>query len=103
MNKESLEEIFKDVDENKKKIVRTMFDDFIHEAEQLEDLKPKMKEIGTPKNSSEAKRLKFYSKMYSDISQRHDSKIKIFLSTLNKFEGAEENPISAWLRERQND
>lgn len=100
MNREQLEEIFKDVDEPKKKIVQSMFDDFIHEHELIEQLKPQIKKVEQPKNQREADKLKYFMKLYSDVSQRHDSKIKIFLSTLQKFEGAEENPITAWLKER---
>lgn len=100
MTIEELQNIFKDIDSNKKKVVESMFDDFIHEAKQLEEYKNMMVEYKTPKTRAEADKLKFYTKMYGDISQRHDSKIKIFLSALSKFEGAEENPISVWLKER---
>jgi hypothetical protein len=100
MNIEQLNEIFKEVDENKKKIVQSMFDDFIHEHELLEKLKPQIKAVEQPKNQREAEKLKYFTKIYSDTSQRHDSKIKIMLSTLSKFEGDEENPIAAWIREK---
>lgn len=100
MNIETLNNIFKDVDESKKQIVQSMFDDFIHEHEMLEKLKPQIKAVEEPKNQREADKLKYFTKIYSDTSQRHDSKIKIFLSTLNKFDGNEENPIAAWLKER---
>lgn len=102
MNIEQLNEIFKEVDENKKKIVQSMFDDFIHEQDLLEKLKPQIKAVEQPKNQREAEKLKYFTKIYSDTSQRHDSKIKIMLSILNKFEGDEENPIVAWLREKSN-
>ena len=101
MTIEELETIFKDVDESKRQVVRTMFDDFIHEYELLEKLKPQIKQVEIPKNQREADKLKQLVRVYSDTSQRHDSKIKIFLSALGKFEGAEENPIAAWLRERK--
>lgn len=91
MNKEQLENIFKDVDENKKEIVRSMFDDFIHEYELIETLKPQIKALEKPKSPGEANKLKCFLKLYSDVSQRHDSKIKIFLSTLSKFEGEDED------------
>lgn len=100
MNIEKLNEIFKDVDESKKKVVQSMFDDFIHEYELIEKLKPQIKAVEEPKNQREADKLKYFTKIYSDVSQRHDSKIKIFLSTLSKFDGDEENPIAAWIKER---
>lgn len=100
MNIEQLEEIFKDVDDSKKKIIHSMFDDFIHEHEMLEKIKPQIKAVEQPKNQREADRLKYFSKLYSDVSQRHDSKIKIMLSALSKFESDEENPIAVWLREK---
>lgn len=101
MNIEELNKIFKDVDESKKKVVETMFDDFIHEYEMIEKLKPQIKAVEEPKNQREADKLKYFTKLYSDVSQRHDSKIKIFLSALGKYEGAEENPITVWLREKK--
>ena len=101
MTIENLTEIFKDVDDSKKQIVETMFNDFIYEHEQLETLKPKLKEIGMPKNKTEAEKKRYLTKEYVDISQRHDSKIKIFLSVLGKYETPEENPITAWVRERK--
>lgn len=96
---EQLIEIFKNVDEGKRQMVETMFDDFIHESQQLEKIKPKMS--GLPKNEKEATKIKFYTKLYSDISQRHDSKIKIFLSVLGKFEAEEEDEFEKWLKKKQ--
>lgn len=99
MTHEELKEIFKNVDESKKQIIETMFEDFIHEAKQLEEIKPLMTKM--PKNQKEANQIKFYTKMYSDISQRHDSKIKIFLSVLGKYEAEEEDEFIKWLNQNQ--
>lgn len=99
MKREDLKKIFENVDESKKQIIETMFDDFIHEAKQLEEIKPKMSIM--PKNSKEAEKVKFYTKMYSDISQRHDSKIKIFLSVLGKYETETEDEYVQWLNNNQ--
>lgn len=102
MKIEDLNAIFKEVDESKKQVVQSMFNDFIYEHNQLELLKPQLEAIGIPKNEGQAKKKRYLTKEYVDISQRHDSKIKIFLSVLGKYEGAEENPIAAWLREKKN-
>ena len=102
MNKEDLIEIFKDVDESKKKIVISMFDDFIFEHERLENLKKQMSMVENPKNQNEANKLKYFTRLYSDVSQRHEGKIKIFLSTLQKYELEEDNPIAAWIKEKTN-
>lgn len=91
MTKEELNEIFKDVDESKKKVVQTMFDDFIYEINQINLLKPQIESIGIPRSKTEAEKKKYLLKEYGDLSQRHDSKIKIFLSTLGKFEGEDED------------
>ena len=101
VNKEFLNKIFKDVDENKKQVVETMFDDFIHEYELLEKLKPQIKKYQEPKSQREADKLKQLTKIYSDTSQRHDSKVKIFLSALNKFEGAEEDEFETWVKNKK--
>lgn len=100
MKKEDLIEIFKDVDESKRKVVESMFDDFIYEFERLNELKEQMRKVKNPKSRSEAEKLKYFTRLYSDVSQRHDGKIKIFLSALQKYEAGDENPIAAWIRER---
>ena len=100
MKKEDLIEIFKDVDESKKKVVESMFDDFIYEFERLNELKEQMRKVENPKSRSEAEKLKYFTRLYSDVSQRHDGKIKIFLSALQKYEAPEDNPIAAWIKER---
>ena len=53
---------------------------YLYNTHQTEEYKNMMVEYKTPKTRAEADKLKFYTKMYGDISQRHDSKIKIFLS-----------------------
>lgn len=98
MTKEELEKIFKDVEDGKKDIVRSMFDDFIFEHEQIQELKNAMKEIGVPKNRTIADKMKYLSKEYSNLSQRHDSKIKIFLSALGKYDTNEDSPLLEALR-----
>lgn len=99
MKRNELQEFFKNVDESKKQIIETMLDDFIFEAEQLVKIKPKM--VIMPRNKAEAEQVKFYTKMYSDLSQRHDSKIKIFLSVLGKYEAEEEDDFVKWMKENQ--
>lgn len=99
MKREDLQEIFKNVDESKRQIIETMFDDFLHEQEQLKTIKPLMSIM--PSGPKEASKVKFYTKMYADISQRHDSKIKIFLSVLGKYEAEEEDEYVQWLNVNQ--
>ena len=101
MTTEELNEIFKDVDESKKQVVQSMFEDFIYEYNLLQNIKGKMKEVENPTSQREADKLKQLIKMYGDVSQRHDSKIKIFLSALGKYESPEENPLMAWVREKK--
>lgn len=91
MTKEELEEIFSGIDEKKQIILATMFDDFLYEIEQLNILKPQIELIGIPKNQAQAQKKKYLVKEYSDLSQRHDSKIKIMLSQLNKEDTSEAN------------
>lgn len=89
MTKEELKEMFKGIDETKQKVLETMYDDFLFEIEQLEQLKPQLQKIGVPKNKGQAEQKKYLQKEYSDLSQRHDSKIKIMLSQLNKEDTSE--------------
>lgn len=100
MKKEDLLEIFKEVDENKKQVIMSMFDDFIYECDRLKKLKSQIKAVEQPKTKGEAEKLRYFTKIYSDVSQRHDAKIKIFLSTLNKFEGEEDDAFVKWLNNK---
>ena len=96
---DELREIFKNVDDSKRQIIETMFDDFIFERQQLDKIKPLMSKL--PRNPKEAEQVKFYTKMYSDISQRHDNKIKLFSSVLGKNEGAEDDEFTEWMNNNQ--
>lgn len=98
MNIDELNEIFKNTDENMKKVVQSMFPDFIYEIEQIELLKTEIKKIEIPKSKAQAEKKRYLNKEYSDISQRHDSKIKIFLSTLNKSDVGEESNLVKLLK-----
>lgn len=98
MNIDELNEIFKNTDENMKKVVQSMFPDFIYEIEQLGLLKPEIEKIGIPTSKAQAEKKRYLIKEYSDISQRHDSKIKIFLSTLNKSDVGEESNLVKLLK-----
>ena len=75
-----------------------MFPDFIYEIEQIELLKTEIKKIEIPKSKAQAEKKRYLNKEYSDISQRHDSKIKIFLSTLNKSDVGEESNLVKLLK-----
>lgn len=89
MTKDELKEIFSGIDEKKQLILETMFDDFIYEIEQINILKPQIEKIGIPNTQGQAQKKKYLLKEYSDLSQRHDSKIKIMLSQLNKEDTSE--------------
>lgn len=98
MDRKQLEDIFKDIDSGQKKIIESMFDDFIYEINQLNLLKPQIESMGIPKSKVEADKKKYLTKEYSDISQRHDGKIKIFLAVLRKEDGSEESPLMKMLK-----
>ena len=59
----------------------------------------KILKIGIPTNKTKAEQKKYLSKEYSDLSQRHDSKIKIILSTLGKFDVKEDSPLMEMLKQ----
>lgn len=99
MKREELNEIFKDVDPKIKMMLETMFSDFLYEVDQLEKIKPAIEKIGMPRNEMEAKKKRYLVKEYSDISQRHDNKIKIFLSMLQKSDAGEESQLVKMLKE----
>lgn len=94
-----LQKMFESVDDNLKRIIETTFPDFIHECEQIEMLRKETEAIGIPKNKGQAEKKKYLRKEYNDLSQRHDSKIKIYLSVLHKDGTNEESPLVKMLEE----
>lgn len=99
MTREELEKIFDNLDDGKKNVLSSMFDDFIFEHEQIEKVKEAIKNIGIPTSKAKAEQKRYLSKEYSDLSQRHDSKIKIFLSALGKYDIKEESPLMELLKQ----
>lgn len=99
MTEEQLKSIFNNLDDGKKEVLSSMIPDFLFEQEQIEKIKEALLKIGIPTNKTKAEQKKYLSKEYSDLSQRHDSKIKIILSTLGKFDVKEESPLMEMLKQ----
>lgn len=103
MKKEDLKTLFSNLEDGKRAIIEDMLDDFIFEIEQIISIQEEIKKIGVAKNEMQAKRRRFLIKEYSDFSQRHDNKIKIMLSALNKEDGMEESPLLKMLQQINGD
>lgn len=101
MTRDELAALFKDLDDGKRAVLETTYDDFIHEYEQLELIKTQIKRFEEPKSQREADKLKYFTRLYSDVSQRHDGKVKMYLTALQKDGTSEDNPIAVWIKERQ--
>lgn len=102
LTREDLEKIFENLDDGKREVLQSMFDDFMFEQEQIEALKVELKKIGIPSSKGMADKKRYLSKEYMDMSQRHDSKIKIFLSALGKYDIKETSPLMEMLSSFEN-
>lgn len=95
---EELKNIFKNIDENQKKLINNEIDELVFLENRLKELR-KLPFIRVhPKNSEKQESTKA-SKMYKDLSQIYDNKIKIFLSLVQDKSDENESPFKQYLIE----
>lgn len=95
-----LEDIFKDIDQNLKKLVEPLIDEVIFLEKQMSELK-KLPFIRVhPKDPSKQETTKA-AKQYKDLSQSYMNAIRILTSVLCKEETSEEDPVKKWLETRK--
>lgn len=95
---EELKNIFKNADENQKKLINNEIDELVFLENRLKELK-KLPFIRVhPKNPEKQEATKA-SKMYKDLSQIYDNKIKIFLSLVQDKSDDKESPFKQYLIE----
>ena len=97
--REELDEIFKDIDENKKKLIKPLLDDISFLELRMEELK-KMPFIRVhPKDPTKQKVTKA-AKLYKEHSQSYMNAIRMLYSMINGHE-VEEDAVEKWLAERK--
>lgn len=90
--REKLDEIFKDIDENKKDLISPLLDDVVFLEEQMEKLK-KMPFIQVHPSDPTKQRVTKASKLYKEQSQSYMNAIHILSSLLNKQDTSAQNEL----------
>lgn len=97
--REKLDEIFKDVETNKKELINPLLDDIAFLEERMEELK-KMPFIRIhPKDPTKQKVTKA-AKQYKEHSQSYMNAIRMVYSMINGHE-IEEDPVQKFLEQRK--
>lgn len=95
---EELKNILKNANESQKKLIDNEIDELVFLEIRLKELK-KLPFIRVhPKNPEKQEATKA-SKMYKELSQIYDNKIRIFLSLVQEKSGNEESPFKQYLIE----
>lgn len=97
--RESLDEIFKDVDANKKELINPLLDNIAFLEEQMDKLrKIPFIEIN-PKNPMQ-QRVTKASRLYKECSQSYMNAVRILYSMIDT-QPLEEDPVQKFLEERK--
>ncbi len=97
--KEELKDIFKDVEENQKKLINPLIDEVIFMENEMNTLK-KLPFIQVHPENPTKQRPTTAAKLYKECSQSYMNAIRILSSLLKKEEGEEEDPVKNFLKER---
>ena len=90
--KEELTEIFKDIDENEKKLINPLIDEIVFFEEQMKYLKELPFLRVHPENSYKQESTKA-AKQYKEISQSYMNAIRILCGLLNRKDNSAENEL----------
>lgn len=96
--REQLNFIFKDVDENEKKLIDPLLDELVDMETQLEELRKLPMIRINPKNPAIQKKTEA-AKLRKEISQSYMNAIRILCSILNKIESSAQDELLARLEE----
>ena len=97
--REELNNIFKDIDENKKKLINPLLDNIAFLEERMEELK-KFPFIQIHPKDSTRQRATTAAKLYKEHSQSYMNAIRMLYSMINGHE-VEEDAVEKWLTERK--
>ena len=96
--RERLDEIFKDIDENKKEVINPLLDNIVFLEDRMEELRKLPFIEINPKNPTR-QRITKASRLYKECSQSYISAIRLIYSTIEDTE-TEEDPVQKFLEER---
>lgn len=96
--KEELKEIFKDIDENEKKLIAPLLDEVVTLEIQMEDLKQLPFISINPKNPTQ-QRTTAAAKLYKECSQSYLNAMRILINVLRKVDSAEMDELLKRLKE----
>lgn len=97
--REELNDIFKDIDENKKKLINPLLDNIAFLEKRMEELK-KFPFIQIHPKDPTKQRPTTAAKLYKEHSQSYMNAIRMLYSMINGHE-VEEDAVEKWLAERK--
>ena len=96
--KEALENIFKDVDENEKKLIDPLLEEVIYLEEQMKYLRTLPQIKVHPTNNAMQKKTEA-AKLYKEYSQSYMNAIRILLGVLHKIDSSAQDELLKRLEE----
>lgn len=96
--REELDEIFKDIDDNERKLINKLLDEIVFLEEQMINLKKVPFISINPKNSN-LQKVTSAAKIYKECSQSYMNAIRILLNTLRKVESSAQDELLRRLEE----
>lgn len=96
--REELNEIFKDIDDNERKLISKLLDEIVFLEEQMINLKKVPFISINPKNSN-LQKVTSAAKIYKECSQSYMNAIRILLNTLRKVESSAQDELLRRLEE----
>lgn len=96
--KETLEDIFKDVDESEKKLIDPLLEEVIYLEEQMKYLRTLPQIQIHPKNNALQKKTEA-AKLYKEYSQSYMNAIRILLGVLHKVDSSAQDELLKRLAE----
>lgn len=94
---EELKDIFKDVDENERRLVQPLITEIIFLEEQMAELK-KMPFISVHAKNPTLQKKTEAAKLYKECSQSYMNAIRILCSLLHKADGDEIDPVAEFMK-----
>lgn len=96
--KETLEDIFKDVDESEKKLIEPLLEEVIYLEEQMKYLRTLPQIQIHPKNNAMQKKTEA-AKLYKEYSQSYMNAIRILVGILHKVDSSAQDDLLKRLAE----
>jgi len=96
--REELNEIFKDIDDNERKLISKLLDEIVFLEEQMINLKKVPFISINPKNSN-LQKVTSAAKIYKECSQSYMNAVRILLNTLRKVESSAQDELLKRLEE----